>query len=252
MRIDCPTHEETPQLWALWKEAFHDEDDFISSFQKAAFSPERCRCVFKDNEIISMLFWFDCEYRGEKIAYLYAVATKEKFQNQGFCRILMDDTHQHLKSLDYSAALLVPGNSSLFSYYEKLGYRLASYIGEISSSSSEKEIHLRKISSNEYALLRRKFLPKNTVIQENENLAFLETMADFYAADNFLVAGRKNKNEFVGIELLGDENKAGQFLSELQCTRGKFRVAKKENPFSMYYPLKDGFLAPEYFGLAFD
>jgi len=197
MKIDTPNHEQIPQLWLLWREAFGDDPAFISSFEKAAFSPTRCRCVIVEEEIAAMLFWFDCECREEKIAYLYGVATKKNYRGQGLCKALLHDTHNYLKKLGYSGVILVPGEKELFHFYSRLGYRYATSIGELQCTASNKDIGLRKITMNEYRDLRNAFLPEGAVIQEKENLDFLCTMAEFYASDGLLVAGRKSGEEFI-------------------------------------------------------
>ncbi len=252
MRIDSPKQDEIPQLWKLWKEAFDDDDAFLCSFQTSAFSRERCRCVFIDEKIVSMLFWFDCNFRGKKLAYLYAVATKKSFQNQGLCRALLKDTHEYLKQLGYRGILLVPGEESLIHFYRKLGYNIATYIGKISCNPSEESLEIRRITTAEYEGKRRIFLPENGVLQEKENTAFLKTMADFYIGKDFLLVGRKKGEEFFGLELLGNISRASAIVGAFGCKSGHFRIPSNDTPFSMFFPLERSADVPKYFGLAFD
>ena len=65
----------TNGLKKLWKTVFGDSDSFIDTFFQIAFSPDRCRFTEENGEIICALYWFDCEYDGGKLAYIYAVAT---------------------------------------------------------------------------------------------------------------------------------------------------------------------------------
>lgn len=99
MRIDRPVPEQLPQLRQLWKVSFGDSEEFLDSFFSLAFAPERCRCVTEAGQLTAALYWFDCSCRGEKMAYLYAVATAEASRGQGLCRALMEDTHGHLRKL---------------------------------------------------------------------------------------------------------------------------------------------------------
>jgi hypothetical protein len=78
MNINAPTLDLIPALRGLWKEAFGDSDDFLDMFWRTAFSYDRCRCVTVDGEVAAALYWFDCECRGERVAYIYAVATAKK------------------------------------------------------------------------------------------------------------------------------------------------------------------------------
>ena len=122
MIIDKPRSETLPALKDLWQEAFGDSREFIDTFFRTGFSPERCRCLWKDDHLVAALYWFDCDWEKRKLAYLYAVATDKAFRNQGLCKKLMEDTHRHLEALGYSGTVLVPGEPELFSFYKKLGY----------------------------------------------------------------------------------------------------------------------------------
>ena len=116
MIIDRPQKGQIADLRALWKEAFGDSDSFLDVFFTTAYSPERCRCVTVDGEAVSALYWFDCEYSGERIAYLYAVATAENHRGHGYCQALLDDTHRHLSALGYEGVILSPGSDNAFEY----------------------------------------------------------------------------------------------------------------------------------------
>ena len=253
MIIDFPKAEQYPMLKGLWKEAFSDTDEFLSSFWNSAFSADRCRCVTVDGKAVSALYWFDCSCRGRKIAYLYAIATLKEYRGRGICRALMEDTRRHMSSLGYSGAVLVPGGRELFGFYEKLGYRTCGSVSEFTSCSSQKSIEIREIDICEYARLRRSFLSEGGVIQEKENIEFLKTMASLYTGDGFLLAARVEGNKLHGLELLGNSDTAADILYTLGCAEGKFRACGGDTPFAMYASF-DGDIskAPSYFGLAFD
>lgn len=251
MIIDMPKREDIPSLRTLWREAFSDTDAFLDMFFESAFSEERSRCVYVDGVPVAALYWFDCLCRGERLAYIYAVATAKSYRGRGLASALMRDTHAHLSSLGYEGALLVPGEGSLFDFYERLGYRSATYIGEISASAFG-EVSLSHIDGKEYARLRRTLLPEGGVIQEKENIDFLIAQAELYSGEGFLVALRREGERIFGIELLGDTSLAPAILGALGYKTGKFRIPVRERAFSMFIPLREGIEAPEYFGLAFD
>ena len=252
MIIDAPEMAQLPALRALWKEAFGDTDAFLDSFEHTAFSPERCRCITSDGQVVAALYWFDCSYKKSKIAYIYAVATAISHRGQGLCRKLMDDTHRHLASLGYDLAILVPGSKELFSFYEKMGYSVCCHIGELSCIASDSGIDLKKITAAEYGRLRRSLIPDGGVIQENENLEFLETMAELYSGEGFILAAQRRENRLYGSELLGDVSVAPKILSALGCSQGSFRICNGNKPFAMCYPLLSTAQIPSYLGLAFD
>lgn len=252
MNIDRPGFEDIVGLKSLWREAFGDSDEFINSFFDTAFSPERSLAVMENGEVLAALYWFDCSLKERKIAYVYAVAVAKVHRGQGIGKELLKSAHRRLSDLGYAGAMLVPGDKELFRFYEKLGYRKAGYKSKISRSASSVNVEIRRISAEEYALLRRNYLPEGGIVQENENLKFLQRQAEMYAGDDFLLAARREGNRLLGIELLGNAEKAPEILFSLGCREGDFYTPGRHEPFAMYYPIVDKDVLPTYFGLAFD
>ncbi len=253
MTIDMPLPSQIPQLRDLWKEAFGDTETYLDTFFRSAFNAERCRCLLTDGKINAALYWFDCTCRGARIAYLYAVATAKAYRGQGLCRRLMEDTHRHLLSRGYDGVLLVPGSASLFSFYERMGYRTCSHIEEFRCGAAAEPLPLKQIGKEEFAALRREMLPVGGVIQEGENLDFLLTQAELYAGDGFLFAAAREENSVYSPEFLGDISAAPGIVCALGCTDGVFRIPGADRPFAMYFPLGSNHAEPPaYFGFAFD
>lgn len=252
MIIDRPQPCHVSGLRDLWKEAFGDTDDFLDTFWKTAFSDDRCRCIIESDTVAAALYWFDCEYRGKKAAYLYAVATAQAFRGRGFCRALIENTNCYLEDNGYAASLLVPQEEGLRQMYENMGYRAATAVREFSCTQGKEQVDISLIDRDTYALLRRQLLPKGSVVQEQENLAFLQTQAKFFAGDAFLLVANGAGRTLRGLELLGDTSVAPAILNALGYESGEFRAPGEEKPFAMYRPLIPDMLPPEYFGLAFD
>ena len=253
MNISTPQLSQIPALRTLWKEAFGDTDEFLDIFFKKAFHPERCRCISDGEQVTAALYWFDCLHDGKKLAYIYAVATAKSYRGHGLCRKLIDDTHRHLASLGYEGALLVPGSKELFEMYEKMGYQTCSTIREFQCKARPEELQICEISALEYAMLRKLLLPKSSVIQENENLDFLQTYAHFYMGLGFLLVAFGENDTLWGVELLGDITAAPAITYTLGYEKGSFRTIGNGRPFAMYHPLGDSTLSPpSYFAFAFD
>jgi len=247
-----PLSTQVPQLWQLWKLAFGDEDDFIQRFFEKGFSPERCRCICRDDRIAAVLYWFDCSCGNQKIAYLYGVATHPEYRGQGLCRKLMEDTHRHLAALGYSSVLLVPQKESLREMYQKMGYRNCTSIAEFFCTDDPYPIPIHSIDAREYAGLRREHLRENSVLQEGCNLEFLSSYAKFYKGMDFLLAAAIEGDNLFGIELLGNREAAPGILCALGCAQGSFRTPGNKIPFAMFLPLAADAVVPSYFGFAFD
>lgn len=252
MTINAPAKEQLGQLRGLWQEAFGDTDAFLDSFFDTAFSPERCRCVSIDGSLAAALYWFRCSHMGRPVAYIYAVATAKSHRKQGLCRRLMEDTHAHLARLDYEGAVLVPAGEDLMRMYGAMGYEVFGGAKEFDCSPGDQQISVRRVDKEVYARLRRERLPSGSIVQEGENLDFLQTQADFYAGADFLLAARQDKDLLTAVELLGNADAAPRILRTLGCTSGSFRTPG-DTPFAMYRPLGESTLPkPSYFGFAFD
>ncbi len=252
MIIDVPQKQHIPMLRPLWKEAFGDSDAFLNCFFKTAFSPNRARCVTENGELTAALYWFDCLYRDQRVAYFYAIATAKAWQGKGFCKRLMTDTHELLQSLGYAGAILVPGGEDLFGFYRKMGYQTTCYMQTLACKAAEQGMPIRKIQKEEYEKLRSLMLPSGGVVQPNENLDFLNTQFHFYAGDDLLLASRVENRELQCAELLGNTAKFPMAIRALQCDRGQARTIGKDIPFAMYLPFDSTLTPPTYFGLAFD
>jgi len=253
VKIINPDESLIPTLGALWREAFEDSVEFTDMFFSTAYAPERCRCLLCNGELVGALYLFDCECRGRKFAYIYAVATLKKYRGMGICRKLMDDTGRYLQERGVEGAMLVPGSKQLFSFYRKMGYGAIGGVSEIHCEAAEEAAVIRTVSKSEYAALRRKLLPDGGVVQEGVNLDFLEKQAGLYAGDGFVLAARKHGEKLFGTELLGDTGKAGAIVRALGCREGSFIIPGDRRRLAMYRKLTDEqILPPTYFGLAFN
>lgn len=252
MEIEYPKIEQLPQLRQLWKLAFGDTEDFMDGFYGSGFSPERCRCMAAGEDMAAMLYWFDCECQGRRLAYIYGVATHPGYRNRGLCRKLMADTEAVLREQGYWGAILVPQHMPLRKMYASMDYGDAGTVSYVNCVASEGPVSLRKITAKEYAALRRAFLPGGSVLQEGASLPFLERIYELYAGPDFLLAAFREEGFLWGMELLGNKEAAPGILKALGCVKGRFRTPGKDQPFAMYLPLTETAEKPAYFGLAFD
>ena len=223
----------TEKLKQLWKTVFGDTDAFLDAFFSIAYSPDRCRYLMEDDAVVSALYWFDCEYAGGKLAYIYAVATEPNHRGKGLASRLMAQTHAHLKALGYAGAVLKPAKG-LFPFYERLGYLPSGYIRRFTANAGN-PIPLKELTAEEFSQMRRKFLPKNGVRQEGLTLEFLHSFAHFYAAEDALVCACPQ--EGVIFEYLGNPHSAPGILGALGITQGEIPTPGTEIPHTMHLPL---------------
>ena len=61
-----------------------------------------------------------------KVAFMFGVATDEKYRNKGYSRRVIENVFEHLKS-EYEYLLLCPANFGLYSFYSKFGFEPLTY-----------------------------------------------------------------------------------------------------------------------------
>ena len=238
----------TDALKGLWKTVFGDPDSFIDAFFRIVYSPDRCRYLEEDGEIVSALYWFDCSYEGGKLAYIYAVATHPEHRGKGLASRLLQQTHEQLKAQGYAGAVLKPAKG-LFPFYERLGYVTSGFIRRFYAESSNVPAVLKELSANEYGIRRRSFLPENAVIQEGITLEFLHCFASFYAADDALSC--VSQEEGTVFEYLGNPHSAPGILAALGIREAEIPTIGNTIPFTMFLPLNCT-KTPSYLGLSLE
>ena len=240
------------ELLALWKDIFGEHDGFWELFGETGFLPDHVRRLTVDDRLAAALYWFDVSCEGQKMAYLYAVATHPDFRGRGLCRRLMAETEAHLTANGYAGVLLVPEKPSLRQMYAKMGYQECTAVSEFSCGQGEAPAELRSVTPEAYARLRRKLLPPGGVVQEGENLRFLAAQARLYAGTGFTLAAWQDDGVLHAMELLGNTDAAPGILKALGFARGVFRTPGNAMSFSMFKALQKDAVRPQYFGFAFD
>ena len=252
MRIDCPASEDVPRLRQLWKKAFADGDDYLDIFFSAAFDPARCRCISEKGQVLAALYWFRVSCGGQKFAYIYAIATDPDHRGKGLCRALVEDTKRFLTDAGYYGALLVPDGEKLAGMYRKMGFEFCASVTEFECNAADSPVSFRRIGVEEYARLRRDYLPENAVVQEGENLELLSRLCEFYAGKDWIAAASAEKAALRCAEFLGNAEAAPGLVTALGCSKGMFRTVGQEVPFAMCCPLYPDAVIPQYFAFAFD
>ena len=236
------------QLKQLWQLVFQEPMNAIDSFFSTAYAPERCRYVSEKGQIVSALYWLDCQYEGGKLAYIYAVATHPDHRGKGLASQLLEQTHHQLQTLGYAGAVLKPAKG-LFPFYQRLGYSTTGYIGHFTAKATASPAVLTQLNPEEYGQLRRTYLPPNAIIQEGATLDFLHTYANFYFAADALVCVARY--EPVILEYLGNPQSAPGILAALNIAAAEIPTTGSDIPFAMFHPLNCT-KAPGYLGLSLE
>ena len=252
MKAEHPANTLIPQLRDLWKEAFDDTDAFLDLFWGIAYDADHCCCIRTQGRVVAALYWLDVSYRGQKLAYVYAVATAKDCRGQGLCRQLMAGAAEILKAEGYQGALLVPQDEGLRLMYRKMGYRDTSPIDQFLCAAADTPILLKEITKTEYASLRGAYLPGERAELCTEALAFLEALARFYEGDGFVACIGRETDRLRVQEFLGDREQIPGLIAALGFTEATVRAPGTGSPFAMHLPLTDGCTAPSYYPFALD
>lgn len=188
---------DVPRLKELWKRCFGDEDRYIDHFFRNAYVPERTLVLEEGGQAVSMLVTFPeqivCADGGcAPACYIYAFCTHPEHQSKGYGRKLLAWAEQWAAQQGCAAALMVPGEESLFRFYEALGYTTTLTHRDVLWQRSELSItdpKLIPIDAAEYEQERRKWLCGiNRIDPASEGLAFQRSLCRFTGAGLYRAA----------------------------------------------------------------
>ncbi len=248
MNINHPTPDQIPALRQLWQEAFGDADAYLDAFFAAAFDPRRCLVVSSGE---AACYWLDCTCRGQKIAYLCAVATAKESRGRGLCRALMEKAKQVMAAQGYAGILLVPGSDGLRQMYAKMGFANATAICEYTLPASQPQTP-ETLTAQQYCALRQTLLPEGAAVEGPEIMAFLATQAAFYRLGDTICAAVVDGDRLFAPELLGKAEHAAAIAASLGCKAVTARTPGSEKSWAMYCPLIDTAPTPTHFSFALD
>ncbi|MCD8050443.1 MAG: GNAT family N-acetyltransferase [Clostridiales bacterium] len=120
--------DEAPQLARLWKVCFGDTDDYIAHYFSAYYRPDRAPVLEDGGAICSMLLTFPnvlVTGEGQEVpaCYIYAFCTAPEARSRGYGRRLLAWAEEQAARQGCHLTVMVPGEASLFDFYETLGYR---------------------------------------------------------------------------------------------------------------------------------
>lgn len=160
------TAQDIPRLKVLWKNCFGDEDSYIDHYFRTFYAPERTLVLEVEGEVASMLLTFPetvvtAGGRTYPACYIYAFCTHPDLQGRGYGKRLLTWAEERAQAAGCAAVLMVPGEESLFRFYETLGYTVTLSHREVTWPQNALPITqtgLTPISAEEYQRERRLWL----------------------------------------------------------------------------------------------
>lgn len=180
--------EDIPRLKELWKSCFGDEDSYIDHYFQTFYAPDRALVLEVDGVVTSMLLTFPetvvtADGRTCPACYIYAFCTQPDLQGRGYGRMLLTWAEDRAGEAGCAAVLMVPGEKSLFRFYETLGYTVTLSHREVTwpqNALPVTQTRLNPISWEEYQRERRLWLSGlERIDPAGETLAYQQSLCRF-------------------------------------------------------------------------
>lgn len=167
---------EKKQIIRLWNEAFGDSEEDIKEFLD--IFGDCIHTISVNNSVVSQLFLIPGELNTYKAYYLYAAATLEEYRGKGYMSKLLRTVENYAKDNNAEYILLMPGEDSLYDYYDGFGYKPLCFCREcVFEKDSIPEIIIDKTNS---------FIHEKRVYSYAES-AYGECMSIFKNDDDCLI-----------------------------------------------------------------
>lgn len=113
--------EHRADIIALWQEAFGDEKEYIEFFLDEC--PDKiCVGTTENGKLVSVLFLLNGKLCNLSCKYLYAACTLKECRGRGLMGELISFAKDYCRNNGVDLIFLVPGEESLYSYYERFGF----------------------------------------------------------------------------------------------------------------------------------
>ena len=110
----------------LWRDTFHDREEFIRLYFSRVFRPEYNVVSQLDNKIVAALQTLPYQLKFHNtqvsISYISGVSVDKNYRKQGIGGNLMSQAHFRIYQQDFMFATLIPAEDWLYDWYERCGY----------------------------------------------------------------------------------------------------------------------------------
>ncbi len=119
------------EMMRLWKDTFHDCDDYIRIVFDAYFNPEFVECEFVDDKLVAAMLAVPYEFGSKRNrirgAYLCGLATRPEYQGRGVMTRLINRICSRMKDKGFTFVFLIPADEGLHKFYLDRGFVNAFY-----------------------------------------------------------------------------------------------------------------------------
>lgn len=107
---------------ALWMEVFGDSREDVDRFFIDVHRDENLLTHSEHGSVVAMLNIVELQTDYGPTAYLYAIATDEKWRGRGFASELIRQAIDVSHERGYKAVMLIPADEKLVEYYKRFGF----------------------------------------------------------------------------------------------------------------------------------
>lgn len=119
------------EMMRLWKDTFHDSDEYINLVFDAYFNPEFVEYEERDGRVVSAMMAVPyCFGNGRNRLhglYLCGLATDPEYRRKGIMSGMIDRLAERMQASEYSFLFLIPADVGLQRYYKDQGFVNAFY-----------------------------------------------------------------------------------------------------------------------------
>lgn len=233
------------EMKSLWKQTFHDSDEYVDLVFSGYFDPERVEYEEKGGKLTAALLGVPYDFKGAgrtlKGMYLCGLATAESERRKGIMTSLLEKANQKAREEGYNFTFLIPASDGLGRYYRDRGYVDAIYrvenhytnvhdfSREYISLLSNKDERIYNLKKKYFESLNCKILEKGVdnwekivdfltgmeASTDKDNLQLMHSGKDFdrVISDNFLSKGEiyvcsTSKGEIRAVAFIIIENRS--------------------------------------------
>ena len=106
----------------LWREVFGDDVEFIDSFLTTCYDPENLFAHYEQERLVAMVHLLPFRTaEGERVHYIYGVATDPQWRGQGLATELMLRALRRAE-VESDVVVLIPSSEEVKAFYRELGF----------------------------------------------------------------------------------------------------------------------------------
>lgn len=174
--VDISEYRE--DIITLWHNCFGDNSEYISFFLDNC--PEKSCIGYVDSgKLVSMLFLLSGKINDFSCKYIYAACTDSAYRKKGIMGSLINFTFELCRQNEIDSVFLVPGNASLYNYYDKFGFVSCFYRDEIEIKDIKSLVELTTESDYKTVALTR-----NGLLNKIDSFRFTDDITEYIIKEN--------------------------------------------------------------------